>query len=135
MLIRRCKMILSFFLRLRSHKTLVILFLVSACVVVVWASFSHTKLEDQRYRPTGAGSSADEIDAALERVAREKLGSDDGTIIVMDGQTGRLRAGVNPQVAFAETYAPGSAIKPFTALAALRLHLIDERTRQLWHRR
>lgn len=135
MLIRRCKMILTFFLRLRSHKTLVILFLISACVAIVWASFSHTKLEDQSYRQTGTGSSDDEIDAALERVAREKLGSDDGTIIVMDAQTGRLRAVVNPQAAFTESYAPGSAIKPFTALAALRLHLIDDRTRQLCHTR
>lgn len=83
----------------------------------------------------GSASIEDEIDAQLERAAREALGSEDGTIIVMDPQTGRLRAVVNPQMAFAESYAPGSAIKPFTALAALRLHLIDDRTRQLCHTR
>src|SRR5437763_15864467 len=114
MLIRRCKMILSFFLRLRSHTTLVILLTTSVCVAVVLASFSHTKLEDQRYRQTGVGSSDDEVDATLERVAREAIGSEDGTIIVMDAQTGRLRTVVNPQVAFAETYAPGPSLKPFT---------------------
>ncbi len=53
----------------------------------------------------------------------------------MDPQTGRLRAVVNPHTAFAEDYAPGSAIKPFTALSALRLHLIDDRTRQFCHTR
>lgn len=77
----------------------------------------------------------DEVDVALERVAREALGSEDGTIIVMDPQTGRLRAVVNEQAAFTEAYAPGSAIKPFTALAALRLRLIDDHTRQLCHTR
>lgn len=134
MLIRRCKMLLPFCVRLCSRKTLVILALTSVCVAVVLASFSHTKLES--YRQTGAGlSDDDEMDAALERAALESLGAEDGTIIVMDAQTGRLRAVVNPQTAFTESYAPGSAIKPFTALAALRLHLIDERTRQLCHTR
>jgi SpoIID/LytB domain protein len=82
-----------------------------------------------------AASGDDEVDIQLERVAREALGSEDGTIIVMDPQTGRLRAVVNPRAAFTEGYAPGSAIKPFTALSALRLYLIDDRTRQLCHTR
>ena len=82
-----------------------------------------------------AAGSADEVDLQLERAAREALGSEDGTIIVMDPRSGRLRAVVNPQADFAEGYAPGSAIKPFTALAALRLNLIDGRTRQLCHTR
>jgi cell division protein FtsI/penicillin-binding protein 2 len=74
------------------------------------------------------------MDAALERAARRALedaGGAEGTIVVMDPQTGRLRAVVNPRAAFDEAYAPGSAIKPFTALAALRRQLIDERTRRL----
>ncbi|HVG35485.1 MAG TPA: SpoIID/LytB domain-containing protein [Pyrinomonadaceae bacterium] len=77
-----------------------------------------------------AGRVDDEMDAALERAAREALGTQDGTIIVMDAQSGRLRAVVNPQVAFAGAYAPGSTIKPFTALAALRMHLVDGQTRR-----
>jgi len=48
----------------------------------------------------------------------------------MDAQSGRLQAVVNPQVAFAQAYAPGSAIKPFTALAALRAHQVDDQTRR-----
>jgi stage II sporulation protein D len=101
-------------------------------VAVVLASFSYRKEhETQAQSQADAAGSEDEIDAALERAAREALSSEDGTIIVMDPQSGRLRAVVNEQMAFAEGYAPGSTIKPFTALAALRRHLIDERTRRL----
>jgi stage II sporulation protein D len=49
----------------------------------------------------------------------------------MDAQTGRLRAVVNPRVAFEQAFPPGSAIKPFTALTALRAGLIDQQSRTL----
>jgi SpoIID/LytB domain protein len=111
------------------------LLLICACAAVVLASFSNWKAKDQSYARAGAASPDDEVDLQLERAAREALGSEDGTIIVMDPQNGRLRAVVNPQAAFTEGYAPGSAIKPFTALSALRLNLIDGRTRQLCHTR
>jgi SpoIID/LytB domain protein len=99
----------------------------------VLLSFSHWKAADKsRARAAGAAAGIDdEMDLALERAAREALGAEDGTIIVMDAQSGRLRAVVNPHAAFNESYAPGSAIKPFTALAALRLNLIDDHTRRL----
>jgi SpoIID/LytB domain protein len=88
-------------------------------------------MKDKRYAQEAyAGRSDDLMDAALERAAREALGAQDGTIIVMDAQTGRLRAVVNPHVAFAGAHAPGSTIKPFTALTALRAHLVDGRTRR-----
>src|SRR5262249_48387045 len=54
-----------------------------------------------------------------------------GTIIVMDPQTGRVRAVVNPQLAFSEAFAPGSTIKPFVALAALRSGVINHDSRTL----
>ena len=47
----------------------------------------------------------------------------------MDPQTGRVRAVVNPKVAFSEAVMPGSTMKPFTALAALRSGLIDTNSR------
>lgn len=134
MLIRRNTNLRPSLFRTRSQK-LVINFIGSACVAVLLVSFPHWKAEDKSEAKTDAANIETEVDAQLERVAREALGSEDGTIIVMDPQTGRLRAVVNPQVAFAESYAPGSAIKPFTALSALRLHLIDDRTRQLCHTR
>ncbi len=70
-----------------------------------------------------------EIDAALQNAAAAALADREGTIIVMDAQTGRVRAIVNPQLAYEQALMPGSAIKPFTALAALRTGLIDESSR------
>ena len=136
MLIRRHTTLQSFLLGTRT-RTLFILLIICACVVVVLASFSARKEEGKKRRAQKAYAAdhEDEIDAELERAAREALGSNDGTIIVMDPQSGRLRAVVNEQMAFNEIYAPGSTIKPFTALTALRLRLIDDRTRKLCHTR
>jgi stage II sporulation protein D len=69
--------------------------------------------------------SASEMDAALQRAAESALGSREGSIIVLDAQTGRVRAAVNPRTAEEAAFAPGSAIKPFTLLTALRAHVID----------
>ena len=70
-----------------------------------------------------------ELDAALQEAAITALGDRQGTIIVMDPQTGRVRAVVNPQLAFQQALMPGSTMKPFTALAALRAGLINEDSR------
>ncbi|MBA3768377.1 MAG: hypothetical protein H0W99_15640, partial [Acidobacteria bacterium] len=78
-----------------------------------------------------AGINEDEVDAALERAAKAALGEREGTVIVMDAQNGRLRAVIHPRLAFEQAFPPGSAIKPFTALAALRAGLIDAETSKL----
>jgi stage II sporulation protein D len=44
----------------------------------------------------------------------------------MDAQTGRIRAMVNSRLVFQEALQPGSTIKPFTTLAALRAGILDE---------
>ncbi len=85
--------------------------------------------------PVTRALAEDEIDAALQRAALSALGTRDGSIIVMDPQTGRLRAIVNARIAFEEAVPPGSTIKPFTALAALRAGLIDAGSRMLCHER
>jgi stage II sporulation protein D len=69
--------------------------------------------------------SESEMDAALQRAATLALGAREGTIIVTDAQTGRVRAIVNPHIAETEAFPPGSAIKPFTLLAALRAQAIN----------
>jgi stage II sporulation protein D len=74
---------------------------------------------------------ADNLDQGLQRAATLALGDRRGAVIVMDPQTGRLRAVVNPELAFEENLPPGSTIKPFTALAALRSGVIDEESRTL----
>jgi SpoIID/LytB domain protein len=71
----------------------------------------------------------DEADALLQRAAQSALGGRDGLVLVMDAQTGRVRAVVNQRAAFEEATPPGSSIKPFTMLAALRAGSLDEATR------
>lgn len=74
---------------------------------------------------------AEEIsDDKLQQLAAEALGEREGAVLVVDPQTGRLRALVNPRLAFEQAYPPGSAIKPFTALAALRAGLLAAETRR-----
>lgn len=94
---------------------------------------SFTKPTAFSWRDTSWGNTSDRneaaIDAALQDAAKAALGNREGTIIVMDTQTGRVRAIVNPQQAYTQALMPGSAIKPFTALAALRTGLIDENSR------
>jgi stage II sporulation protein D len=74
-----------------------------------------------------------QLDQRLQRVASLALGDRRGSIIVMDPQTGRVRAIVNSGLAVQESFPPGSTIKPFTTVAALRAGLIDEEARTLCH--
>ena len=78
-----------------------------------------------RVEPLPARVSESELDAALLRAATAALGSREGAIIVTDAQTGRVRASVNPRAAQEAAFPPGSAIKPFTLLTALRARVID----------
>jgi len=71
------------------------------------------------------------MDARLQQIIKKTLGDREGTVIVIDPQTGRVRSVVNPELAFQKAYPPGSTIKPFTALAALRAGLIDQNSRTL----
>ncbi|MFN2493105.1 MAG: SpoIID/LytB domain-containing protein [Pyrinomonadaceae bacterium] len=73
----------------------------------------------------------DQLDSLLQRVASASLGQRRGTLIVMDPQSGRIRAVVNSKLAFDEAFRPGSTIKPFTTLAALRSSVIGEDSRTL----
>ncbi len=68
-------------------------------------------------------------DKKLQQAAESALGPREGSIVVIDLQTGRLRAVVNSQIAFQQAFPPGSTIKPFTALAALRAGVIDANSR------
>ncbi len=62
----------------------------------------------------------------LQQTAENALGQREGAIIVLDTQIGRIRAVVNKEIAFEKAMSPGSTIKPFTALTALREGLITE---------
>lgn len=110
----------------RAHALL----LTCTCALLLLSAFSQTTA----FLPAitwsnNANSNENEIDSALQQAAEDALGNRQGSIIVMDAQTGRVRAAVNPEGAYAQAMMPGSAIKPFTTLAALRAGLIEEDSR------
>lgn len=76
-------------------------------------------------------ANSDDVDRALAAAAKEALGDREGAVLVMDPHTGRLRAVVNPRLAFEQSFPPGSTIKSFTALTAMRSGLIDRESRTL----
>lgn len=74
-------------------------------------------------------ANADQLDSRLQAAAAAALGDRRGTIIVMDAQTGRIRAVVNPEIAFQESFPAGSTVKPFTMLAAFRSGVLNADSR------
>src|SRR5262249_42389201 len=76
-------------------------------------------------RPTIISPNDSEVDAALLRAATEALGEREGCILIMEPGNGRIRAVVNPRLAYEQAFPPGSTIKAFTSLAAMRTGLID----------
>lgn len=79
--------------------------------------------------PAASRASEEEVDQALQRASASALGGREGTVLVLDAQTGRVRAAVGARLAFEEATPPGSSIKPFTMLAALRAGVLEEETR------
>src|SRR5437016_3124852 len=79
------------------------------CSVLFCACASPRSQEALNSARAGAVASEVEVDAALQQAAAEALGEREGTVIVMDPRNGRLRAVVNPRLAFEQTFPPGSA--------------------------
>ncbi|MDT7688008.1 MAG: stage sporulation protein [Acidobacteriota bacterium] len=79
--------------------------------------------------PTAVRPSETEADEVLRRAAQSALGGREGAVLVLDAQTGRVRALAGGRAAFEEATPPGSAVKPFTMLTALRAGSLDEETR------
>ncbi len=111
----------------REHAIL----LACACVAILLFNLSSAPFNGISFNYVSDNSYHDEfkIDSALQEAANAALAGREGTIIVMDAQTGRVRAIVNAEGAYAQALLPGSSIKPFTALAALRAGVIDEDSR------
>jgi stage II sporulation protein D len=110
------------------------LFLCSAvaCVAVFfWSVKPRMKWPSSSFAPSRESFNEAVLDQVLYRAATISLGDREGAVIMIDPQTGRIRAFINPQLAFEGTYSPGSTIKPFTALAAMRSGLIDGQSRTL----
>jgi SpoIID/LytB domain protein len=109
------------------------LLLACASVAILFFTVSDPRFSIVPFNLGTGNSGRDEaaLDAALQDAAKAALANRDGTVIVMDPQTGRIRAIVNSDGAYSQAMMPGSAIKPFTALAALRAGLIDEDSRNV----
>lgn len=101
----------------------------AALVLTVWSLSLEAFRAGTLWTNPQSQLSEDVIDHTLQRAAAAALGDKRGTVIIMDPQTGRIRAVVNSEVAFSENLPPGSTIKPFTALTALRSGLIDDDSR------
>ena len=115
--------------RLRREHALL---LICSCVAILFFNlYSLPAFNPGGFNSFFGGSAHDEsaLDTELQNAATSAIGNRDGTVIVMDAQTGRVRAIVNRDGAFTQAMMPGSSIKPFTALAALRAGLIDEDSR------
>ena len=109
------------------------LLLACACVAILLFNLPFQHFNFGPLNLIGGNSTKDDaaIDAALQNAANAVMANREGTIIVMDARTGRIRAIVNPEAAYSQAMMPGSAIKPFTTLAALRAGLIDEDSRSV----
>src|SRR5215467_12552195 len=101
-----------------------------AASVVRHTPFGHlAKLKKKRYAyspwttPTFADSTAGDMvdgeDLTVRRAAVQALGPYNGTIVVVDPQTGRLLTIVNQKLAFKSGFEPCSTIKLVAALAGL----------------
>jgi stage II sporulation protein D len=104
-------------------------------LVVLTLGFSGWSIARVGTSPNASAIPTDDsqLDQRLQQAATLALGDRRGAILVMDPQTGRIRAVVNSQLAFQESFPPGSTVKPFTTLAALRAGLIDNEARTLCH--
>ncbi len=98
---------------------------VAVCLTIAISS----NLRNAPAKPTHPPEPAKDETADLQAVAETALAGREGAVVVIDPQTGRIRAVVNQDLAFKSVFPPGSAIKPFTALAALRAGLLTENTR------
>lgn len=79
------------------------------------------------FDPT-AGDNVDGDDLAVRRAAVEALGPYNGTVVVVDPQTGRVLTIVNQKTAFDSGFTPCSTIKLVTAFAALSEGLVERST-------
>lgn len=99
------------------------------CLLLLTACYKSDQQSQPAIRSSSFESEAD-LDIHLQAAATAALGEREGAILVMDAQSGRLRAVVNPRLAYEQAFPPGSAIKPFTALAALRAGVLSRDTRR-----
>ncbi len=82
--------------------------------------------------PVHPGLSADDVTAGEDPVVRaaavRALGDRNGTVVVVDPETGRILAMVNQQLALSSQYIPCSTTKLAVSVAALNTGIVNENT-------
>ena len=74
-------------------------------------------------------------DLVVRRAAVDALGSYNGTVVVVDPQSGRILSMVNQRVALSNGYQPCSTVKVMTALAGLSEGAVDTTSAMRVYRR
>ncbi|HXS93687.1 MAG TPA: penicillin-binding transpeptidase domain-containing protein [Candidatus Limnocylindrales bacterium] len=74
------------------------------------------------------GDNVDGEDLSVRRAAVAALGSENGSIVVVDPATGRVLSMVNQKLALQSGFIPCSTIKIVTTLAALNEHVVEPNT-------
>ena len=101
-------------------------------------SIRHSKYHSKRVRePLGLSSYGDPAanddpageDPVIRQAALEALGKWNGSIVVVDPNTGRILSMVNQKLALSSGFTPCSTFKPVVALAALREGIITPTTK------
>lgn len=120
----------------RRQLTSIAAFLALSFVTALFSSCAEKKITaegagDAEKKKESQPVDVGEQDKALARAATEALGELEGAVLVMDPRTGRLRAVVNPRLAFEQAFPPGSTIKSFTALTAMRAGFLDNESRTM----
>ncbi|HWF87626.1 MAG TPA: hypothetical protein VN659_02290, partial [Pyrinomonadaceae bacterium] len=95
-----------------TRKHAMLLVFASATILVLTFSLSLTTPIAITWLGQTSHTHEAELDAALQDAAATALANRDGAIIVMDAQTGRVRAILNPELAYQQAFMPGSSIKP-----------------------
>ncbi len=81
--------------------------------------------DEPTYKDSTAGDNVDGEDLDIRRAAVEALGQFNGSVVVVDSNSGRILTMVNQKLALGGGFQPCSTIKVSVALAALREHLVE----------
>lgn len=84
--------------------------------------------DEPTYKDSAAGDHFEGEDPVIRKAAVEALGPYNGSIVVVDPNTGRVLSMVNQQLALGGGFQPCSTIKVSVALAALREGLVNKLT-------
>jgi len=84
--------------------------------------------KEPTYKDSTDGDQIDGEDLVVRRAAVEALGPLNGTVVVVDPQTGRVLTVVNQKVAFRPGFTPCSTIKIMVGLAGLSEGVIERET-------